>query len=121
MQTEELKAKEETRTIKVDKLATELNHLVASTATTIQNQVEYDEKYNELSTRYFSSFEQLKVIQKEMADKNIRKTKINQFLNALKSQDNLLTEFSYHIFLSLVDRIETYSKDEINVVFKSEK
>ncbi|MBK5201576.1 MAG: hypothetical protein JJE21_08615 [Spirochaetaceae bacterium] len=47
------------------------------------------------------------------------KSNIKQFLKALKAQDKIITEFSPDVFLSLVDRIEVYSKDEIKVVFKS--
>jgi len=54
-------------------------------------------------------------------DKTIRKRRIKQFLKALQSQDELLTEFSPNLFLSLVDRIEVYSKDDIKVVIRNEK
>jgi len=63
LQTDELKAKEETLTIEVDKLSKELNQLVASNATTIQNQVEYDEKYNNLYYSYSLVLNELKRLQ----------------------------------------------------------
>lgn len=97
-----------------------MQSLVENKATNIHNQADYEERYNKLSTKYSSSFLELKNIQNEIKDKNIRKIKIKQFLNALKSQEELLTEFSPNLFLSLVDRIEVYSKDEIKVVFKNE-
>ncbi|MDC7237507.1 MAG: hypothetical protein PQJ45_07000 [Sphaerochaetaceae bacterium] len=40
-------------------------------------------------------------------------------MKTLKAQDEILAEFPPNLFLSLVDRIEVYSKDEIKVVFKS--
>ncbi len=121
LQTEELKVKEETLIIEVDKLSKELNQLVASNATIIQNQADYDEKYNNLYSKYSSAINKLKNLQATIQDKSLRKSKIKQFLKALQSQDKLLTEFSPKLFLSLVDKIEVYSKDNIKVVFKSEK
>ena len=116
---EELKEKEETLTIEVDKLSKELNQLVASNATTTQNQVEYDEKYNNLYSNYSSALNKLKRIQSIIQDKSLIKSKINQFLKALKSHKEILTEFSPDVFLFLVDRIKVYPKDNIKVVFKN--
>jgi hypothetical protein len=121
LQTEELKAKEEVLSNEVDNLSKLMKKLVVNNATTIQEQVEYNEKYNELSTSYSSAIDELKNLKATIQDKNIRKSKIKQFLKALKSQDKISTEFSSDIFLSFVDRIEVYSKYEIKVVFKSEK
>lgn len=120
LQTDKLKSKEENLTIEVKKLSKELNQLVVSNATTIQNQVEYDEKYNSLYSTYSSALNKLKNLQSTIQDKKNRKSKIKQFLKTLKSQDVILTEFSPNLFLSLVDRIEVYSKDDIKVVFESE-
>jgi DNA invertase Pin-like site-specific DNA recombinase/FtsZ-binding cell division protein ZapB len=120
LQTEELKAKEESLTIEVDKLSKELNQLVASNATTIQNQADYDEKYNNLYSTYSSALDGLKSLQSTIQDKTIRQSKIKQFLNGLKAQDEIITEFSSDVFLSLIDIIKVYSKDDIKVVFKNE-
>lgn len=68
---------------------------------------------------YSSSFDELKKLQKIIEDKILRKSKINQFLNAIKSQEEILIELSSDLFTSLVDRIEVYSKDKIKVVFKN--
>ncbi len=121
LQTEDLILKEETLTIEVDKLSKELNPLVASNATTIQNQVEFDEKYNNLYSTYSSALNELKSLQSTIQDKTLRKSKIKQFLKTFKLQDEILAELSPNLFLSLVDRIEVYSKDDIKVVFKNEK
>ena len=121
LQTDKLKAKEETLTIEVDKLSKELNQLVASNARTIQNQADHDEKYNNLYSKYSSALNKLKSLQSTIQDKTLRKSKIKQFLKTLKSQDVILTEFSPDVFLSLIDRIEVYSKDNIKVDFKSGK
>ncbi len=119
LQTDKLKAKEEVLSIEVDKLSKELNQLVISNATTIQNQVEYDEKYNSLYSTYSSALNELKSLQSTIQDKTLRKSKIKQFLKTIESQDGILTEFSPNLFLSLVDRIEVYSKDDIKVVLKN--
>ncbi len=120
LKTEELKAKEEPLTIEVDKLSKELNQLVASNATTIQNQADYDEKYNNLYSTYSSALDGLKSLQSTIQDKTIRQSKIKQFLNGLKAQDEIITEFSSDVFLSLIDIIKVYLKDDIKVVFKNE-
>ena len=118
LQTEDLIVKEETLTIEVDKLSKELNQLVASNATTIQNLVEYEEKYNSLYSTYSLALNKLKSLQATIQDKNNRKSKIKHFLKALQSQYEILTEFLPNLFLSLVDRILVYSKVDIKVVFK---
>lgn len=94
-----------------------IGKIVQENSLTIQNQKEYEKKYNDLSSRYYSLKEQLEKTRKIIEDKHIRK-KNNIFLEILKSQENLVTEFSSEIFSLLVDYIVVYSTDKAKVIFK---
>lgn len=54
-----------------------------------------------------------------LADKYSRKLQIDRFLETLKKQDDLITEFSPNMFISIVDIVEVFSKKEIKVHFKN--
>ncbi|MFA6619495.1 MAG: recombinase family protein [Candidatus Neomarinimicrobiota bacterium] len=119
LKTKDLKLKEEELTNELDVVSALIEKLIGDNSTSIQNQVVYKEKYNELSSRYYSVKEKLDLIQEEIDDKHVRKIKIKKFLKTLEAQNGFLTSFSPEIFKSLVERIEVYSKDEIKVIFKN--
>ena len=54
-----------------------------------------------------------------LADKYSRKIQIDSFLETIKSQDELITEFSPKLFISIVDIVEVFSKREIKIHFKN--
>jgi hypothetical protein len=76
-------------------------------------------KYNNLSAKYFTLQEKLEKIQIILADKNSRKLQVDRFLETIKVQDDLVTEFSPEMFSSLIDIVEVFSKKEIKIHFKN--
>ncbi|MGD1819097.1 MAG: hypothetical protein ACPKOI_04355 [Pleomorphochaeta sp.] len=54
-----------------------------------------------------------------VAGKYFRKIHIDRFLETLKVQDDLITEFPPKLFTSIVDIVEVFSKREIKIHFKN--
>jgi site-specific DNA recombinase len=87
--------------------------------TIIDNSDEFNKDYNNLSAKYFALQEKLEKTQTILADKNSRKLQIDRFIETIKSQENLVTDFSPEMFSSLIDIVEVFSKKEIKIHFKS--
>ena len=54
-----------------------------------------------------------------LADKYFWKLHIDRFLETIKFQDDLITEFSPKLFILIVDIVEVFSKREIKIHFKN--
>lgn len=84
-----------------------------------QDQAEYQKRYGVLTERFNTAKKNLGEIEKEISRKELSRSSIRQFLNTLKNQKDLVTEFDAVQFQSLVDYITVYSKDDIRVMFKN--
>jgi hypothetical protein len=54
-----------------------------------------------------------------MQDRQYRKTKAELFLNSLWKQEEVVAEFSEHLWHSLADHAEVQGKDDIRFTFKN--
>jgi site-specific DNA recombinase len=84
-----------------------------------QDQESYKKRYDALTCRFNTAKKNLGEIEKEISRKELSRSSIRQFLNTLKNQKDLVTEFDAVQFQSLVDYITVYSKDDIRVMFKN--
>lgn len=119
LKTKDLKTKKEKLVNELDVISALIEKLVVNNSTSIQDQVVYEEKYNELTGRYYSVKEELEKVQEDINDKHVRRIKVKKFLKSLQAQEEFISEFSPNIFTSLVDRIEVYTKESYKVVFKN--
>lgn len=103
----------------INKISKQIERLVEGNSTIINNPGVFNEDYNNLSAKYFAIQEKLEKTQAILADKYSRKIQIDRFLETIKSQDDLITEFSPKLFISIVDIVEVFSKKEIKVHFKN--
>jgi len=119
LDTKKLKMKEDEQSQELNKISKQIEKLVESNSIIVQNPEEFNVEYNNLSAKYFTIQEKLEKTQAILADKYSRKLQIDRFLETLKKQDDLITEFSPKIFISIVDTVEVFSKKEIKVHFKN--
>ncbi|MCY1152604.1 MAG: recombinase family protein [Sphaerochaetaceae bacterium] len=119
LDTKKLKIKEVEQSKELNKISKQIEKLVESNSTIINNPGEFNEEYNNLSEKYFAIQEKLEKTQAILADKYSRKIQIDRFLETIKTQDDLITEFSPKLFISIVDIVEVFSKKEIKVHFKN--
>lgn len=84
-----------------------------------QDQKEYRKRYDSLTRRFNAAKEKLAEVENEISRKELARSSIRQFLDTLRKQTDLVTEFDAAQFQSLVDFITVYSKDDIRVTFRN--
>lgn len=85
------------------------------------DQKEYQERYNGLVDRYDLAKARHTAVTEEITDKQTRLGTMNDFLNTLRRQEDLITEFDVELWYSLVDYGMVYDKDDIRFTFKNDK
>ena len=84
------------------------------------DQAEYQKCYDSFSERFNNAKARLDAVTEEISDKQIRQATIEAFLDELKRQNGLITEFAPALWYSLVDFVTVYGKDDVPVTFKEE-
>ncbi len=114
-----LQAQETELIEKVQMLADAVEKCIYENAHVAQDQNEYQKKYDSLSARYNEAKAKLDSITEQIADKNARRSTIEQFLKTLKKQDGVIDKFHQNLWCGMVDYMTVYSKDDIRVTFKN--
>ena len=79
----------------------------------------FERRYNELVEKYDSIKVQVDELNTAIADKKARKAEIELFVKNLKAQDRAVIEFDEGLWISMVDSVMVYAKDDIRVEFKN--
>lgn len=82
------------------------------------NQTEYQKNYDGLTERFGKAKDRLEEVTAAISDKTIRQATIEDFLRELQLLDGMITEFDPMLWVSLVDFVTVYSKDDVQVTFK---
>ncbi len=69
------------------------------------NQKEYSKKYNELVERYKKAQDELNEIEEKQQENKVRKDSIDTFIDKLKSQETILTDFDEVLWASTIDKV----------------
>ena len=69
------------------------------------DQKEYSKKYNELVERYKKAQDELNEIEEKQEENKVRKDSIDTFIDRLKSQDTILTDFDEALWTSTIDEV----------------
>ena len=81
------------------------------------DQDEYQTRYNQLAQRYDSIKSRYAHVTSQIQEKTSRRHCIEMYLRQLRERD-LLTEFREEDWMTMVDHMVVYSKDDIRVIFK---
>ena len=84
----------------------------------IQNQDEYQKKFDALIERQNKAKDRIDEIKVMLNDKKRRYNAINNYFEKLNSMDGVVTEFDSDCFTTMVECIKANSEDDIKVVFK---
>ena len=79
------------------------------------DQKEYSKKYNELVERYKKAQDELNEIEEKQQENKVRKDSIDTFIDRLKNQDNILTEFDEALWISTIGKVVI--EDNNNIIF----
>ena len=104
---------------KLEKVAKQVQECIDQNARVAQNQAEYEQQYNELVEKYDSIKAQVDELNTTIADKKARKAELELFMKNLKKQDKAVTEFDEGLWISMVECMTVYAKDDIRVEFKN--
>ena len=74
--------------------------------------------YDDLASRYSRLQADYEVMQEKLGKRKEQRVTIETFIDALKSQKELLTEFSPELFSALVEKMVVQSREKISIYFK---
>lgn len=100
-------------------VAEQVQECIDQNARAAQNQAEYEQRYNELVEKYDSIKAQVDELTTIIADKKARKAEMELFMKNLKKQDKAVTEFDERVWISMVESMTVYAKDDVRVEFKN--
>ncbi len=80
------------------------------------NQKEYSKRYNELVGRYKKAQDELNEVEEKQQENKVRKDSIDTFIDRLKSQETILTEFDEALWTSTIDKVVI--EDDITFYFR---
>lgn len=84
------------------------------------NQEEYNQKYNFYTNRYETTKDKLTKAKEKKQDLVVRHDKIDAFINHLKLNDNLLSEFDEKLWYAMVDKVIVDIDGTVHFKFKNE-
>ena len=83
------------------------------------DQGEYQRRYDGLVQRFDTTKEDLEKVSGQIKEKVTRRQTMAAFLDELKKQDELLTDFDQLLWHSLIEHVTVNSSDDMNFVFKN--
>ena len=89
------------------------NDLIARNARVVQDQKEYNERYDALVSRYEETEHKRDTVMKQIGQIMIRRRKIERFIESVKDLPEPITEFDESLWAGLVDSMTVHSKDRI--------
>ena len=89
------------------------NDLIARNARVVQDQKEYNERYDALVSRYEETEHKRDTVMEQIGQIMIRRRKIERFIESVKDLPELITEFDESLWAGLVDSLTVYSMDRI--------
>lgn len=96
-----------------------IQNIINENAHTALDQEEYQRKYDALVVRFDTTKAELEAVTEQIKDKITRHKNLEIFLNELKNQGDLITEFDPLLWNSLVDYVTVFEKNKAQVSFKN--
>lgn len=99
-------------------LTSEVEYLIRSNTTEVQDQNSYQERYKILSKQYDAAKTSLEQMKAEKMDKQSRSVKLTGFLTTLSQQQVLLTDFDEKLWHTMVEQVVITSEKTAKFTFK---
>lgn len=117
--TEDSENKKATLQNELEVVADLIQNIINENAHTALDQEEYQRKYDALVVRFDTTKAELEAVTEQIKDKITRHKNLEIFLNELKNQGDLITEFDPLLWNSLVDYVTVFEKNKAQVSFKN--
>ena len=95
-----------------------VQNCIGENARIAQNQAEYQERYNELVSRYEDVKAKHDATAEAIQAKRVKAETLNAFAKVLRCRDAALTEFDEGLWGTLVDFVTVYGKGDIGITFR---
>ncbi len=95
-----------------------IHKMVLENARIVQDQTEYNTRYNGMSERYEKANKRLAEIEKAIAARNAKRSELESFLRQLNGRDELLKEFDESLWLGIVHQVKVRSNKEFTFILK---
>lgn len=102
----------------VNVVAELIQQCVRENAHVALDQEEYQTRYRGLGERFDGTKARLDEVERGIKEKQAQKEKIELFLEELKRQEDVVTEFDENQWYSLVDFVTVFNKEDIRFTFK---
>lgn len=113
LETEEDKLQEES-----DIIYEMMRKMVEENAQKAFDQSEYQLRYDSLAAKYSHINDRLSEVTKTIDKRNVKQKELERFINILKKQDDILTEFNEELWNSIVHQLVIHSATEFTFIFK---
>lgn len=117
--TAELERERKSLECELEIIAEQVQECINQNARVAQNQAEYEQRYNDLVGKYDRIKSQADRVITVIADKQAKKAELELFMKNLKTQDKAVAEFDEGLWISMVECMTVYAKDDIRVEFKN--
>ena len=94
-----------------------IEQLIAENARTVQDQNEYNRRYNALAERFQTAKARLEIVTAEITRIKSDHERMRQFIKKLKSTPDIVTEFDEETWYALVDHVVVNSREDVRFVF----
>jgi len=91
---------------------------VDENAHTVLDQSEYQQRYNGLVQRYEKAKARIEKLEDMRQARRAKREQLDSFLNALLSQDAVLTVFDENLWHAVIDRVVVHTADGIRFIFR---
>lgn len=102
----------------MNEVAEQIETCIAENARVVQNQNDYQKRYDALAKRFDHTKGHLEDVEQAIAEKQARREMVEQFLSELAMQ-NAVTEYTDELWYSMIDFVTVYSKEDVRFTFKN--
>ena len=96
-----------------------MRQMVHENASGIQDQNEYQLRYNAIVERYDKAKAKLDEVLQTVENRNAKRVELERFVRILNERDTLLTEFDVGLWNSVIEKLIVHSATEVTVVYKA--
>ena len=116
--TADLRIKQEKLITEQKEAESELHRCIHENASSLQNQDEYSRKYSALCQRLETLNKNVGAVSDEILEQVARRENIRKILEALRSANELITEFDERLWSTMVDSVVVHSNTKIAIHFR---
>lgn len=106
-------------TVEIETVADLVEKLVKENTSKIQNQDDYEIRYQALTERYNKAKDELEKANNELFQKKTRQKNLEAIAAKMEELDSVLLEWSDEIWLTLIEEAVTHEKATITFKFKN--